>query len=189
MWRCAPGRWQASGGVQGLLLRVGRQAGRPGSGGPVSIGSWQGARGVAAVPNRRGMQPPGECGRGQREPAGGGSRRQGREARGAGTSKPQPAEAALLTLPLQSPLRPANHPAQQVNDISLEDYLAVKPKFARFTAHSAGRFQKRRFRKAQCPIVERWATGSAGRGRVARRAGGRAGQRAAGEGGWGAGGR
>eukprot|EP00887_Chlorella_sp_A99_P005882 scaffold1.g5882.t1 len=43
----------------------------------------------------------------------------------------------------------------EVNDISLEDYLAVKPKFARFTPHSAGRFQTRRFRKAQCPIVER----------------------------------
>lgn len=45
----------------------------------------------------------------------------------------------------------------QVNDISLEDYIAVKPKYARFTNHSAGRFQKRRFRKAQCPIVERCA--------------------------------
>lgn len=45
----------------------------------------------------------------------------------------------------------------EVNDISLEDYIAVKPKYARFTAHSAGRFQKRRFRKAQCPIVERLA--------------------------------
>lgn len=31
----------------------------------------------------------------------------------------------------------------------------MKPKYARFTTHSAGRFQKRRFRKAQCPIVER----------------------------------
>ena len=47
--------------------------------------------------------------------------------------------------------------APQVNDISLEDYIAVKPKYARFTNHSAGRFQKRRFRKAQCPIVERCA--------------------------------
>ncbi len=44
-----------------------------------------------------------------------------------------------------------------MNDISLEDYIAVKPKYARFTPHSAGRFQKRRFRKAQCPIVERCA--------------------------------
>ena len=44
-----------------------------------------------------------------------------------------------------------------MSDISLEDYIAVKPKYARFTTHSAGRFQKRRFRKAQCPIVERCA--------------------------------
>lgn len=48
----------------------------------------------------------------------------------------------------------------QVNDISLEDYIAVKPKYARFTTHSAGRFQKRRFRKAQCPIVERCVAGT-----------------------------
>lgn len=39
--------------------------------------------------------------------------------------------------------------------MALVDYVAVKPKHARFTTHSAGRFQKRRFRKAQCPIVER----------------------------------
>ena len=51
----------------------------------------------------------------------------------------------------------------QVNDISLEDYIAVKPKYARFTNHSAGRFQKRRFRKAQCPIVERCVSGSQAR--------------------------
>jgi small subunit ribosomal protein S5e len=44
----------------------------------------------------------------------------------------------------------------EVNDISLEDYIAVKPKFAVFVPHTAGRYQKKRFRKAQCPIVERW---------------------------------
>lgn len=44
----------------------------------------------------------------------------------------------------------------QVNDIALEDYIAVKPKFAVYTPHTAGRYQKRRFRKAQCPIVERY---------------------------------
>jgi small subunit ribosomal protein S5e len=43
----------------------------------------------------------------------------------------------------------------EVNDISLEDYIAVKPKYAKFTAHTGGRYQKKRFRKAQCPIVER----------------------------------
>jgi hypothetical protein len=43
----------------------------------------------------------------------------------------------------------------QVNDISLEDYVAVKPKYATFVPHTAGRYAKKRFRKAQCPIVER----------------------------------
>ena len=46
-----------------------------------------------------------------------------------------------------------DHP--QVTDISLEDYIAVKPKFAVYVPHTAGRYQKKRFRKAQCPIVER----------------------------------
>ena len=44
----------------------------------------------------------------------------------------------------------------QVNDISLEDYIAVKSKNAVFVPHTAGRYQKKRFRKAQCPIVERY---------------------------------
>merc|ERR1740138_1782696 len=47
----------------------------------------------------------------------------------------------------------------EISDISLEDYIAVKPKYgggnAQFLPHSAGRYQKKRFRKAQCPIVER----------------------------------
>jgi len=43
----------------------------------------------------------------------------------------------------------------EVNDISLEDYIAVKAKFATFVPHTAGRYQKKRFRKAQCPIAER----------------------------------
>ena len=47
-------------------------------------------------------------------------------------------------------------PALQVNDISLEDYIAVKSKNAVFVPHTAGRYQKKRFRKAQCPIVERY---------------------------------
>ena len=47
--------------------------------------------------------------------------------------------------------------SSQVNDISLEDYIAVKSKNAVFVPHSAGRYQKKRFRKAQCPIVERCA--------------------------------
>merc|ERR1719421_2046482 len=43
----------------------------------------------------------------------------------------------------------------EVKDISLEDYVAVKPKYAVFVPHTAGRYQAKRFRKAQCPIVER----------------------------------
>jgi len=43
----------------------------------------------------------------------------------------------------------------EINDISLEDYIAVKPKYAVYVPHTAGRYQTKRFRKAQCPIVER----------------------------------
>jgi len=42
-----------------------------------------------------------------------------------------------------------------VADMSLQDYIAVKEKFARYLPHSAARFAAKRFRKAQCPIVER----------------------------------
>merc|ERR1711872_1155526 len=43
----------------------------------------------------------------------------------------------------------------QVNDISLTDYLPVKDKYSKYLPHSSGRYQVKRFRKAQCPIVER----------------------------------
>merc|ERR1719494_243813 len=43
----------------------------------------------------------------------------------------------------------------QVIDISLTDYIAVKEKHAVFLPHTAGRYAQKRFRKAQCPIVER----------------------------------
>ncbi|XP_062567833.1 small ribosomal subunit protein uS7-like, partial [Saccostrea cucullata] len=43
----------------------------------------------------------------------------------------------------------------QVSDISLTDYIAVKEKYAKYLPHSAGRYQVKRFRKSQCPIVER----------------------------------
>merc|ERR1712045_281415 len=39
-----------------------------------------------------------------------------------------------------------------VSDLSLKDYIAVS---GRFLPHSAGRYASKRFRKAQCPIVER----------------------------------
>lgn len=57
------------------------------------------------------------------------------------------AEARSLSLPCPR--------AAQVKDISLEDYIAVKAKSAVFVPHTAGRYQKKRFRKAQCPIIER----------------------------------
>ena len=43
----------------------------------------------------------------------------------------------------------------EVNDIALEDYVSVKPSSAVYIPHTAGRFQKKRFKKAQMPIVER----------------------------------
>lgn len=44
----------------------------------------------------------------------------------------------------------------EINDISLADYIAVSvDKHATFVPHTAGRYSVKRFRKAQCPIVER----------------------------------
>eukprot|EP00111_Clytia_hemisphaerica_P002357 TCONS_00006725-protein len=43
----------------------------------------------------------------------------------------------------------------QVSDISLTDYIAVKEQHAVYLPHTAGRYAVKRFRKAQCPIVER----------------------------------
>jgi len=45
----------------------------------------------------------------------------------------------------------------EISDISLVDFIAVKGKHASFVAHTAGRYQRKRFRKAACPIVERLA--------------------------------
>jgi small subunit ribosomal protein S5e len=43
-----------------------------------------------------------------------------------------------------------------VNDQSLKDYIPINGhKFSVFVPHTAGRYQKKAFRKAQCPIVER----------------------------------
>ncbi|CDJ57389.1 40S ribosomal protein S5, putative [Eimeria maxima] len=42
-----------------------------------------------------------------------------------------------------------------VSDLSLVDYLSIKGKAAVLTPHTAGRYQKKRFRKALCPLVER----------------------------------
>ena len=44
----------------------------------------------------------------------------------------------------------------QIVDISLQDYISVKvDKHATYVPHTAGRYAVKRFRKAQCPIVER----------------------------------
>merc|ERR1711988_1929755 len=43
----------------------------------------------------------------------------------------------------------------ECRDISLTDYLAFKDRSAVYVPHTAGRYAVRRFRKAQCPIVER----------------------------------
>lgn len=44
----------------------------------------------------------------------------------------------------------------QVSDLSVEDYItATASKHPIYMPHTAGRYQARRFRKAQCPIVER----------------------------------
>ena len=45
----------------------------------------------------------------------------------------------------------------KVSDISLEDYIAVnqRDKYRVYLPHTAGRYNKRAFRKGQCPIVER----------------------------------
>jgi small subunit ribosomal protein S5e len=42
-----------------------------------------------------------------------------------------------------------------VEDVSVQDYIPIKGRFNVFIPHTAGRYQKRRFRKASCPIVER----------------------------------
>jgi len=45
----------------------------------------------------------------------------------------------------------------EVLDMSLVDYIACKGVHATYLPHTAGRYQKKRFRKASCPIVERLA--------------------------------
>merc|ERR1739847_129435 len=43
----------------------------------------------------------------------------------------------------------------QCADLSLKDYINFNNQYAKFLPHSAGRYNKIRFRKAQCPIIER----------------------------------
>ena len=47
----------------------------------------------------------------------------------------------------------------KVNDPSLENYIAIEDKRVRvYVPHTAGRYQVKKFRKAQCPIIERVLT-------------------------------
>jgi len=41
----------------------------------------------------------------------------------------------------------------EIRDISLTDYIQIRSPV--YIAHSAGRYAVKRFRKAQCPIIER----------------------------------
>ncbi|OAO14577.1 40S ribosomal protein S5, partial [Blastocystis sp. ATCC 50177/Nand II] len=41
----------------------------------------------------------------------------------------------------------------EVADLALKDHLAVTPKNATYLPHTAGRYQLKRFRKGQCPLV------------------------------------
>ena len=51
-----------------------------------------------------------------------------------------------------------NYDDVTVADLSLIDYIAVTQKPSQvWLPHTAGRYQKKRFRKASCPIVERLA--------------------------------
>jgi len=50
----------------------------------------------------------------------------------------------------------------KVDDTSLTDHIAIHPIIV---PHSAGRFQKKRFRKVKCPIIERLVNGLMFKGR------------------------
>ncbi|CAK9291858.1 unnamed protein product [Gordionus sp. m RMFG-2023] len=43
----------------------------------------------------------------------------------------------------------------QVSDLGLVDYIAIKDKHAKYLPHTSGRYAAKKFRKAQCHIVER----------------------------------
>jgi len=42
-----------------------------------------------------------------------------------------------------------------VSDVSLTDFIGIKGKHSNFLPHTAGRYQRKAFRKVNCPIVER----------------------------------
>lgn len=54
-----------------------------------------------------------------------------------------------------SPHATGSYDDVEVGDIALEDWIAVKMDQAVYLPHTGGRYQVKKFRKAQCPIVER----------------------------------
>jgi len=52
-----------------------------------------------------------------------------------------------------------------VKDPSLIDYITVQGKYNAFVPHSAGRYQKKAFRKVNCPLVERLVNSMMAHGR------------------------
>lgn len=55
----------------------------------------------------------------------------------------------------------------EVEDLALADYIAGKGKAAVFVPHTAGRYARKRFRKAYCPLVERFSCSLMAHGRNA----------------------
>ena len=47
----------------------------------------------------------------------------------------------------------------KLEDVTLTDYIAIRPKDHVFLPHTAGRYQVKKFRKATCPVVERLVAG------------------------------
>ena len=43
----------------------------------------------------------------------------------------------------------------EIKDLAVRDHIAAHPKDATYLPHTAGRYQVKRFRKGQCPLVER----------------------------------
>lgn len=44
-----------------------------------------------------------------------------------------------------------------IKDLSLASYLSVKDKFSSFVPHSSGKYNKKRFNRVLCPLIERFA--------------------------------
>jgi len=53
----------------------------------------------------------------------------------------------------------------EIKDFSLLSYLSVNENFSNFVPHSAGKYNKKRFKRSVCPVVERLACALMMRGR------------------------